>query len=206
MTTYFDRMRTRLAKGEDCDYPEVEAEVVLAVTRVAEWPGLAPDFRRAIHQTILKHAIMERPPAARTHPTATTGRAEWYEVVCLVSELHDIFHGIGRTHGYPFSDGPEAVLVSLTDSGKQAREDLVANPEAPLKPPEAPTCVCDRMALRDMGIARRAAHPGYGPLVPGWSLICGTRDDGEYYARIGRCPLCGGSLDARPDPIPLPTL
>lgn len=68
---------------------------------------------------------------------------------------------------------------------------------------ETRVCACAVDALQALGVAPRAAHPEYGPATPGWSLISASGYNEEYYDRAAFCPQCGGSLDARPEAIPL---
>ncbi len=55
-------------------------------------------------------------------------------------------------------------------------------------------CACE---LYTNGVRVRPAHAEYGPEKSGWSLICTSGYNEEYYINVSHCPFCGTSLTVR---------
>lgn len=139
MTTYFDKLTSRLdalrrdeAKGADvlAYYEALETELVRDVSLAAEFPGLPPEFRDAVHKTVWACGVFSRPPR-RYNPKAEHDDTQIPVLLAqMIWDLHTVFHEVSLwardagPAGEPFNDSPVTPLGWLEANARERRETL----------------------------------------------------------------------------------
>lgn len=139
MTSYFDDKATFLRdiRRQEPEHVRIEMlrefEKVLVrdVTICAEFPGMHEKLRQAIHKAVWFYGVFTR-PMQHPNPKAEDDDAIPDVLEDLVSELHSVFHEVGRwarqhedtNIARMFSDSPNAPLRWLESNGEEQRDKL----------------------------------------------------------------------------------
>lgn len=183
MSAYFDNMRARISalKPEDAwdRAADLERGLVRDVTICVMLPGFPAQWKRRVHEAVLKYGVCTLPSNAppRDFETFDEHRQLLHG---LCQDLHTVFHGVAQEDAPGFNDNPRQALDFIYyDAGDQERAAIVALGEA--KAPDQRPQAAEQSGLVPFGLFHspllRLVLRGGGGLAPTYGpVVCRGSD------------------------------
>ena len=150
MSAYFDNMRARISalKPEDAwdRAADLERGLVRDVTICVMLPGFPAQWKRRVHEAVLKYGVCTLPSNAppRDFETFDEHRQLLHG---LCQDLHTVFHGVAQEDAPGFNDNPRQALdvIYYARTRPTYLPFSVTSPPTPLRPRSCwPCTTCPR--------------------------------------------------------------